>query len=898
MKNKLYAFALVVFFAGAGLFGDESASVFFKMQDAYASGFYPGAVRFADELLKDKKNSLYFFRANLLKAESLFKMGNAKDALKILRSVDDGLPRETLLKAKRYYWLGRCYFELKDYDKASQCFYRAEELLKDDKSEGSEKLFVHSVYFSGKTEYARKNYSQAWQCFEFVLKNANELSFAEYEESSLLLVECLFLDKKFEQAQKYAEVLRNENFSLQTRSRLTLNLANALEEQKKNDLAYEYYAQLFAEDSLSFAKSDFWTGLAIDSFEAGDLKKSLSYFEYAQKNASVQEKQLSLLYRAEILFLTSKKDLPVRAKEALDEINKNWKDCRFEEEKFYYENAMLLRARFAGFAGLWKESFEYADIKPIPKNLEETALYWKSNALYNLGEYTKALSLLEGGTKIENPQLCLLKANLLARAARYGEADKLFYELDSKKLLDFDGNLDYAKSLLSAGYLISTLEQSQKVLDAGKTLTKKQESEAQYLKAISLFNKKDWSGAEEAFKNSLLIGALDVKSQNYALFYLGYSQYQSAKYEQAYLNLRKFAKENAQTSLSWQALVTASRSALQTKKYTEALSLSKEAMDSSVNEQQKQESTFLSVGILSDLGRYDEALSILEKNYSTRGEFGYQCRFLAAEIMVQKKAYAQAQNIYLTLSKEVKAGSLAQEAGFRLGELLYTQKDYAKALDAFEDYIKNYRNGKFYLASLYFAADCLVNLGNKEKAILYYEQVAKNSERSTYTYPATQKLEELLTKNSPSLIAEKEAEYEKLGKTTTVQGRRVGTELSELYKKSGESEAKIEKLSGDLLEIQKKNEAESEYAAKNALILAELYRSQLKNEKAANMYLMSSQYSRKAGLNSLTERSLYGAAEAFDAAGLKGDCIYTVQTLKQLYPSSPYVLEADKLLKN
>ena len=50
-------------------------------------------------------------------------------------------------------------------------------------------------------------------------------------------------------------------------------------------------------------------------------------------------------------------------------------------------------------------------------------------------------------------------------------------------------------------------------------------------------------------------------------------------------------------------------------------------------------------------------------------------------------------------------------------------------------------------------------------------------------------------------------------------------------------------------------------------------------------------------MNEESARSLYSAAEAFDAAGKKGDAKATAETLKQLYPDSIYVKEAEKLIR-
>ena len=54
------------------------------------------------------------------------------------------------------------------------------------------------------------------------------------------------------------------------------------------------------------------------------------------------------------------------------------------------------------------------------------------------------------------------------------------------------------------------------------------------------------------------------------------------------------------------------------------------------------------------------------------------------------------------------------------------------------------------------------------------------------------------------------------------------------------------------------------------------------------MYLDAAVYARKVGKSESAERALYGAVEAFDSAGLKGDAKITAQSLLQMYPNSSY----------
>ena len=150
---------------------------------------------------------------------------------------------------------------------------------------------------------------------------------------------------------------------------------------------------------------------------------------------------------------------------------------------------------------------------------------------------------------------------------------------------------------------------------------------------------------------------------------------------------------------------------------------------------------------------------------------------------------------------------------------------------------------------------------------------------------------ERLSKGGNAALLKKEKEYENAGKTGTERGRIIGTELVRLYLNSSATQSKGIALAEKLLPMQTAPQ-ESQYAAQNALLLAQHYRTNGDNKKAAQTYLSAAQYSRAAGNDDDAARALYGATEAFDAAGLPGDAKVTAESLANLYPSSNFVRSA------
>ena len=268
----------------------------------------------------------------------------------------------------------------------------------------------------------------------------------------------------------------------------------------------------------------------------------------------------------------------------------------------------------------------------------------------------------------------------------------------------------------------------------------------------------------------------------------------------------------------------------------------------------------------------------------------------------------------------------------------YTIEDWNKAIECFEDYLNQYFGGQFSIAASYFAGDCYIKTGRNEKASLYFEQVVSNPEKSTYRYGAQKNLVELYRQfgdykgalNMAVKMIDENAEqagkdgmrqtvqelrslasgadrityknlndYKNAGGASTKEGRITGTELALTYSEVQSDWDEAEKISLEIIKNLKKEEnpEESLLLGKNYTVLGKIHRGQGKNQKSAEEYLEATVGFRKAGMNEEAARSLYSAAEAFDAAGKKGDAKATAETLKQLYPDSIYVKEAEKLIR-
>lgn len=968
IEKKIVFGALFCVFTGAVSFAQSEFSLAFQMQNAYDSGFYPGVVLYADQILSSESKSVYEAKAMVFKGESLFKMGRIKDSLEILSAAEKSAKNSPELNSARCFWTGRGLFELNKNDAALPYFYKSAEILK---NAGLEKKSVYSqaILYSGKTLVRLKKFETATECFEYAVQNGKNFSSGEYEEACVNFFEnCVRAgnskkcEEYFIQLEKLGEKI---DFSQEAKYRILLAYGQALENLGKFSDSYDCYVKVLTEGPSSLAAlamqkaylvssahqnqikkdpaeviekaellkkenpelvSEFWTRLAIDAFNSKKYEKSLSYFKNAEKNNSVQLKQLALLYSAEINLLTSKEELKTAAKNSLEIINSGWNECGFEKEKFYYSDAIAAKTRYFGLSENWENSLKTAQSQILNENsfaAKKTLVYWAALSEYSLKNYEGALNFLNS-ENYSDDEFLFLKARIFAKMGKSSDADSIFYALAKKGFLDNDGKLDYIRTLLNAGHLVSTVEQAENAHG----------SESDYMKALALFNQKNWLEAEKYFEKSISDKKFDSKYSNLAKFYLGYSQYQLGKYKNALENLESFVKSSGENALNFQALATAAKCAAQIQNYSEAEKNAKNALSSSKNQEQKNESVLLLAGIYSDSKKYDEAIKLLKSYSSEKNSFGFECRYLMAQFFVQNKNFVQADRTYSELSEEKNAGLLAEEAIFRRGELFYVNENYEKSAQLFESYLKKYQSGKFYPAALYFEADSLLKIGRTEKASLYFMEIVEKSENSSYKYDSEKKLIEIyrsqkkysqalkiadkmlleygnqaekdgvsslkrelqaLNSGADKEIFEKEQEYESAGGSKTKNGRKIGTELAKIYFEKPQQK-KAENLARELFEIQKNNGDEIELAGKNAVLLADILRSQNKNAESANMFLAAAEFGRKCGNSEIAERSLYGAAEAFDAAGKKADALSTAKTLINLYPKSQYAADVQRIV--
>ena len=953
MKKLLKSFLSVsVFFWSALCAFADTQNVSAQMEASYKSRFYPGVVRYAEEILRTEKDSLAAFRASVYEGESLFRMGRVEDARAILQKYTfpaDAANAEVLsLHVARFYWLGRALSEQQKLAEAQNCFFASASIFADvktldqNRAASSADYYALSMLFGARCYFDQRDYKGAVPLFEYVLSNGALFALSDYEDSAVKLAQSYnesLVSAHYAKCVQVVSQLENAQFSEQTTYNLLLLKGEAQEQLKQYKAAYETYCRVIenapsalaaqamqkayavssahkadvgsepgsviaqAEGRLSEFPdllSEFWTRLAVDAFYAGDYKKSRTYFDEAEKNASLVQTQIAAVYRAEIAYADAA-DKNAGSAQAIQIL---------EAVKTKNETIILCLARYNGYLKNWKDCEKYAASCLNSENAEsaKNAVFWVALSKYERGDIQGAVTSVENYNrvlngvpvnsfksrqvpmKITDASILNLYAKALAKTGKYHDADVIFYSLGEKNQLDNDGRLDYSRTLLIAGHYVSTKEQAAKANG----------DEALYLAALASFNQRKWQEAENGFSKVLSSKTLSEDYVAYAEFYLGYAQYQNGEYAKAVVSLNRFIEDYPMHTFNWSAYMTAARAAAFSKNTSAAIAFSQLAVRTARNEKDKQEATLLLAGIYADAQKYDEALSLLSPNIARRTEFGYESKYRSAEILVQKGRLSEADAYFAELAalNDKDAELISEESAYRRAELAYSNEQYKKAAGLFEEYSRKWASGRFFYAALYFSADSLAKTGDKTRAQLRYLQIVDAHAETSYKYGAEKNLVTLYQElgEYQNALAMANKLIDEYGSQALNDG--MAEKVRELKKLGAGSPLKAadEILQAEReLAKQKKDPAQSADAFKNALFLAGAYRSNGENKKSAQMYLEAITYARQSGNEDGAARCFYGAVEAFDAAKLYADAKATFTEMKKLYPNNSYTKDGEKI---
>ena len=933
---SIYIFFIVSILSAWSL--ETDISLYNEMTSAYNSRFYPGAIQHADRLISNFPDSVFIANAYSVKGEChvrLFQYEEAEHALKQALIVTE---KNSALNLSSIYWLARTYELTKQYEEALVEYHN---YCKSASKNGN--FYPFAIANSGKIFHQIKQFDKAIPLLEYCVSNGRKYSSDVYSDVLLKLVDSYNQSGNPEKTISLYSKVKREDLESIPYYLFVSYTGDAYKDLKEYKKAYDLYCEVLAsgeksltanalkkaynissshkaevgtdpgtvlkdaQNSLEDSKEllvEFWTRMGVDAFNVRDFDRATKYFNEAEKSATPEVLEYITIYRAAIIAGDNISSESARnAQEYLESVETN---MSLNEASKFFQDYNKLHIKYDVF----RKNYDKA-ISRSQKVLEydEETKYYLGVAYYNSDDFIKASDLLIDSDSV-------LYALSLARMQKLKESASVFARIEKAQGLSDESRLDYAKVLLCSGRYTEAQIQSAKC----------SQSESLYVLGLAQFNTRSWKYSEESFSKYISKNPYDEKSLSYALFYKGYSQYRLGKTEEAYKNLAHFNEKYPNHELNWNGCMAAANAAVQNKKYDLAINQAQKAIKSSANNEARAESVLLCAEIHSDAGQYENAISLLQPYSELKNDFGMQCLFQIARIYEKQQMVDAADAKYKELASKFSGDKLAEESLYRRGEIFYSVENYKTALNRFNEYGKKYPAGSFIDAAWYFSADCMARTGNQTRAILQHKALLKDYPKSTYVYSSAKSLMELnrdkksytealtyarflldefgdqarndgignyaaeLEKLAGGLteeIVQKISDFESEGGIKTVSGRIVGTELAQMYSKAPSLYKDGVALASQMLPLQQKNlSVENQYAALNAELLGNNYRTQQKNKSAAEMYLLAAEYFRMSKNDEKAASVLYSAVDAFVAAGLPGDANETAKLLQDLYPKS------------
>ncbi len=943
MKKKLCLLSLLLLIPIFGFSVDFDTDVFLynQLSFSYNSGFFPGVIQYAERIENDFPDSPFKCEAILKKGECLVRLGMHDEAETVLLNSIQINASDSKMFSSSCYWLAKSY-ELSGDTKKALDAYR--ECMK-----AREEFFSISVINSADIFFNANDFNSSVPLYEFVLENGNLFTAEQYAECVLRLCKaCNKSGKAQETVTLYSKFSEDDFSALGLKKPVYLVLTEltgeAYEKIGNYGKAYELYCSVLESGEKSLAADalkkayivsslhrkyvseepgtvlsnaqkylgenpdllgEFWTRLGTDAFSQGEFKKSVTYFDEAEKNVPVDLFLYALLYRAQIAAGKNPDEENARTAEKM--ILESRGILNKENETIWDRESFILLARYAAVQKDWEKVKRYAK-NVVP--LDEDTRFFLALAYYCTDDYQSANFLL----KNQNTELHALS---LARSGDLNGADMVYRKIKEARTLTDEERLNRSKILLR----LERHEEALMEVDGLKT------PEAKYVLGLGLFGSRSWKSAEENFSSFIKNpGDTDKNYLSYADFYLGYSKFRQGKNEEAYRTLSSFAEKNPSHELYYDAQIAAAECAFQNSKYDLAAEHAFSALNVSFSDERKEKSVLLYAEILSELNRYAEAEKLLEKHSERKDDFGMKSLFHLARLYEKQNLFEKADSAYKAVYVRFPEKKLSEQAMYRRGEVFYNAKIYEKAVKRFDEYTKTFSMGSFIDASRYFSAESLSENGNPDRAILQYRQLIQKYPKSSYVYSSAKNLifiyrakrdyskameyasfllenyaekskgdgiEKLfselksLSSGKSEKIVQKENEYENAGEQNSVSGRKIGTELAALYYENPDFQKDALSLAETLLELQE-NDIQNEHsdAAKNAELLGNAARKSENDSESARFYLKAAEYYRMGDSSDKASASFYGAYEAFKAAGLRKDANETAKLLKTLYPES------------
>ncbi|HZK19181.1 MAG TPA: tetratricopeptide repeat protein, partial [Treponemataceae bacterium] len=836
--------------------GKTERYIYAEIKAALVSGAYPAVLATSTGFLKNYSQSIYRDNVQLCRGQAYFHLGEYTDAMQVLQKSEKSTNNE--IKGSSQYWQGRIAYDLKQYEKAVNFFYKAAKISYSRKNKTAENdcLTTSVLLYSGKSLYALKEYEQAIHVFRSYLYNFAPDKY--YQKITCMICAAYYHSENYNALVQFYNNVFLEGFTVESVEVCKTYAAGAYLALNNPERSYTLYTDLLIsknkqralaalQQAYSIASSfdfvteqdlldnasnhlgdepevmhDLWVRTGISCFEEKEYSDALAYFIRADAigNKSGFLWETSGFYQSKIYLYNGEN------KKAASLLL-----ARYNEKSSLSAWYLVAQAELAALDDLWidAEHFALLAVQKIKKDENKTqelyyserlyneALYWQSMACYKRNDFSKAVQTLQESSNFKNGGYAtLLYAQSLHMLGEEQGAivllEKYFPEEEATAITQLKNGqyLDSWKTALSIGN--------------------------DYLCGLSAYCMADWERASFYFQTALLKNQVSSEKESWAQYYYAVSLYHQGQYTKSLSLFESFLSTWSYHGKAWEATMTAAMCAMQISDITmeeKAIMYATRALQIARTRERKIASSVLAASLYSDAKKYAKSIEVLKPLVDGYSDDTVQIRFQLADVYALAGRLDDADAELSKITDIFKLSEFAREAAYRRGEIYYRAEKHEKAADAFSAFGHNWPDGVFSDSALFFGAESLVNSGQSERAILLYKELVELFSEGPYCFAAMDSLIHLYRKTE-----EYQAALDIANKLLAMYGDQaknigINSKIAELEMLIGGGDEQTTRLYSIWIENDKNNTAKGREASFN---LASIYCSSTKNhEKGVQM---------------------------------------------------------------
>ena len=656
--------------------------------------------------------------------------------------------------------IGYSYFNLNDYDNASQRFYK----LKD----GSSKYSIASNYYYAHIAYFQKNYETALQFF-LKIKDA-----VEYKDVvPFYITQIYYLQEKYEELIEFASPLL-EHANPQNSMEISRMLGEAYYRQQKFAEAIPFL-KTFLENSNKSNREDFYQ-LGYAMYRSGDFAPAIKYLE---RSLSIDDalSQNAYYIMADCFLKTGKKQNARNAFRLASLSNNDLElkeNALFSYAKLSFELSIQTDAveAFQKYKRLFPESFRkdlanqyLAGIFLTTKNYRDALAAMDNiqnkneqiNSAYQRAAYFRALELYndvkyQAATELFDKSLAYPKDATLAALANYWKGEALFNQKNYPEALKAYSGFLYAPMAVNLslfnvanynmGYCYFKTEDYTNASVWFRKYLKNEEHEqtgndkARYNDALlrvadTYFVKREFAAAAEYYQDALLHRAY---ASDYAWFQLGMIYGIQQKPNDKMVALKMVTDSFPKSAYFDDALYETAHTAFITDDSIRALALFKTVIENYPKSSYVAKS-LNGMALIFFNNKNDEAAMLKYKKVVSDfpGTSESRTALLGIKNIYISRGNSKEYLEYVATVPSADVGKATRDSvTYESAEVVYMKGDCERAVKDFGNYLADFPEGSFLLNATFYKAECEFRNHKYNTALAEYETIV-SSPKSTFT---------------------------------------------------------------------------------------------------------------------------------------------------------------------